>query len=61
MKPTKKSTNIANQLPTYCGKGTNKLGRFTNIYRNTRFAYIFKSMSLEELLKLSNPQITAFG
>ena len=61
MKPTQKGTNIISQLPTYCDKGTNNLGQLTNIYMNTKFAYFFKSMFLEDLLKLSNPRITAFG
>ena len=46
-KPTKKDTNIATQLLTYYDKSTNKLGQITNISRNTRFAFFFKSMSLE--------------
>ena len=60
MKPTQKGSNVVSQLPTYSDKGTNKLVQVTNKSRNTRFAYFFKSTFLCELLKLSNPQITAF-
>ena len=60
MKQTQKVTNIASQLPTYCDKGTNKLGQVTNISKNTRFAFFFKSMFMEELLKFPNPQKRKF-
>ena len=54
MKSTQKVTNIASQLPTYCDKGTTKLGKVTNLSRNTRFAFFFKFMFLKDLLKFSN-------
>ena len=54
MKQTQKVTNIASQLPTYCDKGTNNLGQVTNMSYNTRFALLFESMFLYELLKFSN-------
>ena len=54
MKLTQKVTNIASQLPTYCDQGMNNLEQVTNTSRNARFAFFFKSMSLEELLKLSH-------
>ena len=56
MNPTQKVTNISCQLPTYCDKGINKLGQVTNIFRNTRFIFFFKSMFLKDVLKFSNPQ-----
>ena len=61
MNPTQKVTNIACQLPTYCDKGTNKMDQVTNKSKNTRFAYFFKYMFLEELLKFPNPQTRTFG
>ena len=51
MQSTQKVTNIASQLLTYYDKGTNKLGQVTNIFRNTKFAFFFKSMFLKEFLK----------
>ena len=56
MNPTQKVTNISCQLPTCCDKGTNKSGQVTNISRNTRFVFFFKSMFLKEVLKLLNSQ-----
>ena len=56
MKLTQKVTNIASQLPTYCDQGMNNLEQVTNTSRNTRFAFFFKYMSLEELLKFSHSQ-----
>ena len=61
MKPTQKVTNIASQLPTYCDQGTNNLEHVTNTSRNARFAFFFKSIFFEELLKFPNPQKRSFG
>ena len=61
MKATQKVTNIASQLLTYCDKGTNKLDKVTNLSKNTRFAFFFKSIFLEELRKFSNPKKRRFG
>ena len=61
MKSTQKVTNTASQLPTYFDKGTNILGKVTNISCNARFTLNFKSMLLLELLKFLNPQIRAFS
>ena len=60
MKATQKVTNIASQLPGSSEQGTNNLGQITNISKNTRFAFFFKCLFLEELLKFSNPQIGVF-
>ena len=60
MKPTLKVTNTVSQLPIYYDKGTNKLGQITNISRNTGFAFFFKSIFLEELLKFPRPWIITF-
>ena len=53
MKPTQKVFNIVSHLPTYYDKGTNKLGQVINLSKNTGFAFFFKSIFLEELLKFS--------
>ena len=37
------------------------MARVINISKNTRFAYFFKSMFFEELLKFPNPQTITFG
>ena len=51
MKPTQTVTNISNQLPTYCYKGTNILGHVSNISWNTRFEFFIKSLFFYGLLK----------
>ena len=61
MKPTQKVTNIVSQLPTYCDQGTNNSEQVTNTSKNAKFAFFFKSMLLEELLKFSHSQKRAFG
>ena len=58
---TKKITNNASQLPTYCDQSTNNLGHVTNRSCNTRFTFFFKSLCLNELLKFSNLQTSAIG
>ena len=55
MNLTKKVTNIASELPTYCDKGTNNLAQDANISYNTRFTFFFKPIFFEELLKFPNP------
>ena len=52
-KRTQKVFNIVSHLPTYYDKGTNKLGQVINLSKNTGFAFFFKSIFLEELLKFS--------
>ena len=47
-----KSYNIASQLPTCCESGNNSLGLVSNISRDTRFTFFFKSSLLGEIIRV---------